>query len=377
MATHTAADVAPSLGREVSRTSLAEALGLGADAWDELVTRAGSAAPFMSWAWHRAWADTASPAEVRAAEVLELRGEDGSLHALLPIRLGRARFRRVSVRALTWAIGDAGCPDELDVLAIPEANMTAFAAALEPLPWQVLVLSNLVANAPHATRLLDALVARGHTAREHRLWRCPQFALPASWDAYLAGLSANRRQVLRRKERNLRRDHTVTVTDYDGDRLDAGWRHLLALHALRWEGAGGGAFTDPQVTRQQRLFASEMARQNRLWLTTLDLGGQPAAAWYGFTSDTTVYFYQGGRDPRLEHDSVGLVLMGLMIRRAIERGYRTFNFLRGDDPYKRQWTSSSLTTHETVVFRSGWGGLSLRLLDSLAGLRSGGRDGDA
>ena len=377
MATHTAADVAPSLGREVSRTSLAEALGLGADAWDELVTRAGSAAPFMSWAWHRAWADTASPAEVRAAEVLELRGEDGSLHALLPIRLGRARFRRVSVRALTWAIGDAGCPDELDVPAIPEANMTAFAAALEPLPWQVLVLSNLVANAPHATRLLDALVARGHTAREHRLWRCPQFALPASWDAYLAGLSANRRQVLRRKERNLRRDHTVTVTDYDGDRLDAGWRHLLALHSLRWEGAGGGAFTDPQVTRQQRLFASEMARQNRLWLTTLDLGGQPAAAWYGFTSDTTVYFYQGGRDPRLEHDSVGLVLMGLMIRRAIERGYRTFNFLRGDDPYKRQWTSSSLTTHETVVFRSGWGGLSLRLLDSLAGLRSGGRDGDA
>lgn len=357
-----------------------EALERGADAWDGLVMSAGSASPFMSWAWHRAWADTASPAELQAAEVLEVRGTDGSLQALLPMRLERARFRRIAVRALTWSIGDAGCPDELDVPATSEADMTALAAALEPLPWQVLVLSNLAAQAPHATRLRDALVARGHTARQHRLWRCPQFALPASWDAYLAGLSANRRQVLRRKERNLRRDHTVTLTDYDEDRLDAGWRHLLALHALRWEGAGGGAFTDPRVTHQQRLFAREMARQNRLWLTTLDLGGQPAAAWYGFTSDTTVYFYQGGRDPRLEHDSVGLVLMGLMIRRAIERGYRTFNFLRGDDPYKRQWTSSSLTTNETVIFRSGWGGLSLRLLDALAGLRSGGgrggRDGD-
>ncbi len=376
MATHTAADVAPSL-LGMSRTSLAEALGLGAEAWDDLLARAGSASPFMSWAWHRAWADTASPGEVRASEVLQLRGADGSLQALLPIRLGPARFRRISVRALTWAIGDAGCPDELDVPALPEADMPALAAALDALPWQVLVLSNLAADAPQATRVRDALVARGHTARGHRLWRCPQFALPTSWEDYLAGLSANRRQILRRKERNLRRDHSVTLTDYDGDRLDVGWRHLLALHALRWEGAGGGAFTDPRVTHQQRLFAREMARQNRLWLTTLDLGGQPAAAWYGFTSDTTVYFYQGGRDPRLEHDSVGLVLMGLMIRRAIERGYRTFNFLRGDDPYKRQWTSSSLTTHETVIFRSGWGGLSLRLLDSLAGLRSGGRNGDA
>ncbi len=118
MATHTAADVAPSL-LGMSRTSLAEALGLGAEAWDDLLARAGSASPFMSWAWHRAWADTASPGEVRASEVLQLRGADGSLQALLPIRLGPARFRRISVRALTWAIGDAGCPDELDVPALP------------------------------------------------------------------------------------------------------------------------------------------------------------------------------------------------------------------------------------------------------------------
>src|SRR5690349_13181916 len=381
MATHTAArDVAPSpRSVAVSRSPLVEALELGANAWDGLVTSAGSASPFMSWAWHRAWAESAPTDEVGASEVLELRGADGLLQALLPMRLERARFRRVSVRALTWSIGDAGCPDDLDVPATPEADMTVLAAALEPLPWQVLVLGNLAAHAPHATRLRDALVARGHTARQQPLWPCPQFALPASWDGYLAGLSANRRQMVRRKERNLRRDYAVTLTDYDGDRFDAGWRHLLALHALRWEGAGGGAFTDPRVTQQQRLFATEMARQNRLWLTTLDLGGQPAAAWYGFTSDRTVYFYQGGRDPRVEHDSVGLVLMGLMIRRAIERGYQTFNFLRGDDPYKRQWTSSSLTTRETVIFRSGWGGLSLRLLDALAGLRSGrrGRDGDA
>jgi CelD/BcsL family acetyltransferase involved in cellulose biosynthesis len=119
----------------------------------------------------------------------------------------------------------------------------------------------------------------------------------------------------------------------------------------------------------QRQFAGEMAKRKRLWLSTLDLDGQPAAAWYGFASDDTVYFYQGGRDPRWERESVGLVLMGMMIRRAIERGYRAFNFLRGDDQYKQHWTSVRRETIETIVFRSGWRSLWLRALDAAAAFR--------
>jgi len=48
-----------------------------------------------------------------------------------------------------------------------------------------------------------------------------------------------------------------------------------------------------------------MAEQQRLWLTTLDLDGRPVAAWYGFASGDTVYFYQGGRDPRGSGESGG------------------------------------------------------------------------
>jgi len=326
----------------------------------------------MSWAWHRAWADSAPPEELAASEALLLRDPRGSIQALLPLRVGRVRFRRVSVRALTWAIGDTGCPDELDVPALAEVAWPALATALEDLPWQVIILSNLVERAPNVERLCAALVARGHVARQHPLWTCPQLDRPPSWDAYLAMLSPNRRQLLRRKERSLRRDHALAVTDYGADRLDEGWGHLMALHAQRWDGAGGGAFRDPRAEHLQRQFARELAQQNRLWLSTLDLEGRPVAAWYGFASDDTVYFYQGGRDPEWERESVGLVLMGIMIQRAIERGYRAFNFLRGDDSYKRQWTPSRRKTHETVIFRSGWRGLWLRALDAVAELRGSG-----
>jgi CelD/BcsL family acetyltransferase involved in cellulose biosynthesis len=346
--------------------SLSEALALGPDAWDALLGQAKSPSPFMSWAWHRAWADSAPPSEMDASEVLVLRGADGSPHALLPIRLCRIRFRRVWVRALTWAVGDIACPDELDVLALPEADMRSLAAAVEAMPWQVIILDNLVEGAPNAERLCAALADRGHAIRRHPLWSCPQLGLPRSWDAYLATLSSNRRQILRRKERSLFRDHAARIVDYEEDRLDEGWGHLLRLHKQRWDDAGGGAFRDLRSERLQRQFAGEMAKRKRLWLATLDLDGQPAAAWYGFTSDDTVYFYQGGRDPRWKRESVGLVLMGMMIQRAIQRGYRAFDFLRGDDPYKQHWTRERVKTGETVIFRSGWGGLWLRALDAAA-----------
>jgi CelD/BcsL family acetyltransferase involved in cellulose biosynthesis len=197
---------------------------------------------------------------------------------------------------------------------------------------------------------------------------CPYLDLDGDWDGYLAGLTPTRRQTVRRKERSLQRRFAVEITDYDCDRFDEGWDHLVTLHERRWNGAG--ALHAAREGRLHRTFARDMAARQQLWLTTLDLDGQAAAAWYGFTWRDTVYFYQSGRDPRWERESLGLVLMGAMIRRAIERGYRRFDFLRGEDAYKRQWTQAGRTTEEVTIFRPGWRGRSLRLVDAAAQLRS-------
>ena len=83
-----------------------------------------------------------------------------------------------------------------------------------------------------------------------------------------------------------------------------------------------------------------------------------------------MYFYQSGRDPRWEDQSVGVALMVKMIRRAIEGGYRRFDFLRGEEAYKRQWTSSTAVTRELVAFRPSWRGRWLRGLDWAARMRA-------
>ncbi len=359
----------------VTRMSLSDALALGPAVWDAVLACTESPSPFMSWEWHRAWADAAPASDVAASEALVLCGAGGGVKAVLPVLLRRLRFHRVPVTALTWATGDVGCPDHLDVLAAPGADLEAFAPALMDLPWQVLTLTNLAPNAANARRLCAAIAGHGYALRRHALWGCPYLELSDDWDRYLGTLTPTRRQTLRRKERHLRQHHAVTIRDYDDDDVEEGLRRLVRLHERRWTGAGsggeeGGAFQDPGIRRLHRRFAAELAARRQLWLATLDVDGEPAAAWYGFTCRDTVYFYQSGRDPRWDRESVGQVLMGAMIRRAIERGYRRFDFLRGDDDYKRHWTETRRVTEEITIFRPGWRGRWLRALDAAADLRA-------
>jgi CelD/BcsL family acetyltransferase involved in cellulose biosynthesis len=351
----------------LSRMPLSDALALGPDVWDAIQEQP-SPSPFMSWAWHRAWVD-ADPAAVES-EALVL-WEGTTVRSIMPIQRSTVRFHRVPVRAVTWAIGDLGCPDHLDLPASAAADLSVLAAGLEALEWDVVVLGNLASVAPGAERLARALEARGHTTQFQPLWLCPALELSGTWDAYLQGVTRSRRQALRYMERNLRRHHQVVVTDYGPERLNEGWERLVALHEQRWAAGGGdGAFRDPRSQRLHRRFMAELAQRGQLWLTTLDLDGQPAAAWYGFTAGDTVYFYQSGRDPRWERESVGQVLLATMIRRALERGFKRFDFLRGEDAYKRQWTTTGRTTQELVVFRRGLRGRWLRGVDALAGMRA-------
>ena len=51
----------------------------------------------------------------------------------------------------------------------------------------------------------------------------------------------------------------------------------------------------------------------------------------------TVYYYQAGFDPEMNAFSPGNLLVAETIREAIEEGRLHFDFMRGDEPYKRRW----------------------------------------
>ncbi len=343
---------------EVIRMPLRDALRRGGDVWEGVLTNGTPKSPFMSWWWFRAWAEVAQPERVAESEVLAFAAGE-AWHGLFPLARISRRIGPVPVTVLTWPMGDAGAPDHLDLPVASGTDVCAVIPSLERESWDAIVLPSVADPAPQVERLGAAFADRGYWVARRPLWACPYLDLTDNWDGYLATLSSSRRQTFRRKERKLKREHDVVLTEYGVERFDEGWGELVRLHKLRWEG-GGSAFVGDLSMELHRRFAYELAQQGKLWLVSLDIEGTPVAAWYGFGYDRTVYFFQSGRDPEWERTSAGVVLMNMMIRRAIEQGYRRFDFMRGEESYKMRWTETQRTCYEWIVCRRSLRGALLR-----------------
>ena len=88
----------------------------------------------------------------------------------------------------------------------------------------------------------------------------------------------------------------------------------------------------------------------------LRLNGPTVAVMYGFLYNGTFSFYQHGFDDRYQQHSIGLVLMALSIRAAIEEGAGEFDMLWGLEPYKFLWARDTRELRNIDLFPAHIGG---------------------
>jgi CelD/BcsL family acetyltransferase involved in cellulose biosynthesis len=69
-------------------------------------------------------------------------------------------------------------------------------------------------------------------------------------------------------------------------------------------------------------------------LLTLSIEGRPAGCLIQFPTPAGVMLYNSGHDPALREWSPGVVALAMAIREAIARGAKTYDLLRGREPYK-------------------------------------------
>ncbi len=175
----------------------------------------------------------------------------------------------------------------------------------------------------------------------------PVVDLPeAGFEALLASRSAKLRGRVRNQENRLARDHTMRVRAVTPETLERDLETLFALHNARWSNTTT-VFSGPRVALH-REFARRALERGWLRLRLLELDGCPAAATYGLRVDDAEWFYQTGRDPAYDRESVGSVLFAATIRAACEEGAREFRMLRGDERYKLSWATDDAAV-ETVL----------------------------
>ena len=340
-------------------------------AWDRLAGAAPSATPFSAWAFHRAWWDAyGANAHDETTVVLDpARGPDADPVAILPLmhrheveatdeerhttlRHGHeTELTPVPPTATAIFFGASYHADYATILAAPD-DLDAVAEALvadlrrrsaRPDDWDVVDLRRLRCGDP----VVDALAAAfraveidaGWTLNLEREDVCPVAALPVGGtiDDFLATLDKKERHEIRRKVRRAESAGEVRLEVSATPLADL--EAFIGLHQARW--GDDGLFPDTMGGAQSRVFFRRLFElfeaDGPLRLSFLTVGARRVAAGVTFETPDRLFYYNAGVDPAARDLSPGVVLVERYLRRAIEAGIRSMDFLRGDEPYKYEW----------------------------------------
>ncbi len=164
---------------------------------------------------------------------------------------------------------------------------------------------------------------------------CPYVDLPDSFPDYLASLSANSRQKLRRLLRQLDSDPSLKVKKSRPETFTQDVTVLSKLWYLKHAEQKG----QKRAARLADVFKEVMMlglANGMVYLAILYRDGKPVAAQANYIDRARreVLFHVAGRDDSVRDLSVGLMLQAHCIRWAIANGLKRFDFTIGNEPYK-------------------------------------------
>lgn len=302
--------------------------------WNELLARSAANRIFSTWEWQSIWWSSYTPGTLW---VIVCRDETDRLIGIAPWFVEQhPQYGRV-VRS----IGCVEVTDYLDLIAdqnhISEVfNAIAKYAAEHHDQFDVIDLCNLPQDSFGYQSFPDALRRNGFevTIKEQEV--CPIIHLPDNWDAYLEMLDKKQRHEVRRK---LRR---AEGADEQIDWYIVGPEHHLADELERFLSLMASSQVDKAAFLQDsknlaffRNVVPVIFERNWLQLSFLTVNGQPAATYMNFVYQDTVLVYNSGlRTDNFSNLSPGIVLLAHNIQYAIEKRFRVFDFLRGNEIYK-------------------------------------------
>jgi CelD/BcsL family acetyltransferase involved in cellulose biosynthesis len=323
--------------------------------WDDLYARDPDAHFFVSWAFLSTY--------LRRFEgtwfILAARtGPKGSAYvALLPLKL-RTRMRRKTGEFYHEInMGGNHAADYTGIVCAPESAhraIAAFAKHLKAMHWASLHLENLRMSESRVRCLTEHLADNRLTFRRMKRVNqrdnvdnciCPAIDLPDTWERYLAhNLSSNTRQKMRRYLRKLENSSEFRITHADASTVQRDVEILLDLWRIKWTERKGDLV--PGLVKSNRLLFRHAFESGTLFLPVLWHHDRPLSALAIFVDPVkkSMLFHMVGRDETTDILPSGLILHGHCIRLAIEQGFRTYDFLRGNEPYKY-----SFGVRETVL----------------------------
>jgi len=237
-----------------------------------------------------------------------------------------------------------GPADFSDILIAPGAEPDEIAPFLSKAIASVPKFDEIrLEQLPELSRIGQALSRSMGSALQD--WVKVYFAdLSVGYDALWQGAGRNARRDIHKKARRLHERFEIkheVLREADDTLLS----EIISLNLKR--GERRSPFLGKRAGFTLRMIRECQAR-GRLLLFTMRANGSLVSYRLGFLRDGVFYDWNTSYDPALSELSPGKVQLARILMWCAENHLREFNFMRGDEDYKRIW-STGHTTNRTLI----------------------------
>jgi CelD/BcsL family acetyltransferase involved in cellulose biosynthesis len=295
--------------------------------WMNLYAADPHATIFLSWPWLRGWlAVTANRWMILGAKA----DPSSDYMAFFPLAAPASGRSPLSLIRPLYPCG-MGAADYTGFVCPPEHQAKALPAIARHMTtnmiWDRLHLRDMM-DQPLGD-FLSCFPARRYAVNPVRQIPCTYIPLPESWDEYLSSRlgPATRKQI--RRILRVVEDKMLLAETCDGNIAS----HIDAFTQMFQR---QNSSTPIALVKCIRSIFQHCHQDDCLKLTVLWDGSVPAGAQASFVDygKRTIAVYAACYDPRYAQYSPGKALDAYTIRWAIQKGFKTYDFLRGEEPYK-------------------------------------------
>lgn len=314
------------------------------DNWDQVFMDDPDAQHFLSWIWLKNYLSRRRRWFILA---LRERDPDAPYVAFFPLRLITHLNEKTGLFYDEIMMAGNFTADYTGFIVRPDYEhhaIAGFASFLKHQNWTELKLEYFSGPADRREKMIQALqhpevMFRDSSPKNNENIDntiCPVVSLPASFDDYLERcMSSQTRQKLRRFLRKVEGDDIYRITMATAETIDRDLDILFNLWRIKWSARKGAERTERLIITTREMLM-DCFNSGNLDVPVLWHGDQPLSALANIVDrqKKAILFYMTGRDENWKTPSPGLILHGYCIRRAIEGGFKTYDFLRGNEPYK-------------------------------------------
>ncbi len=189
------------------------------------------------------------------------------------------------------------------------------------------------------SHLEASAAAANFSMRRQEMVNSWSLELPSSWSEFLD--SQRGHGVFRKAKKCIARINSQELCirqAQDASDCDVAMQHLVQLHQARRQSVGdSGCFADPRFEMFLREAIPAMMAAGNAAFTVCENNQQVIGIQLLLIGSDTVYMYQSGVDPEFLSLEPGHAIVAGSLLFAISRGFRAYDFLRGDEPYKAFW----------------------------------------